>query len=531
MTAAPDLERQLQKDICRYVLDPYGFAMYAYPWGEPGPLAEETGPDEWQTMILKDIGHALQHGWVDNNGRRVDCSTGIYIAVSSGHGIGKSALMAMLDQWWMSTKPNCQIVTTANTMSQLQDKTWREQAKWHNLLINRHWFEWSASKFRCLASNTWFSAAVPWSEHKPAAFAGTHEKYVLVKFDEASEIASIIWETTEGAMTESNGLKIWIAFGNPTSTTGRFAQCFGRDRKRWITYHIDSRTSKRTDKGLIQQWIDYYGEDSDFVKVRVKGEFPSAGDRQFIPAHIVEEARGKVMHPQYFMSSPRIVGVDLADYGGDQTVIVKRQGPAYFGLRKYRNPMTENWLSEVSGYIAETCREWDPDAVFIDSGNGGHYVVDKLSEWGINATAVNFGSKADDENLYANKRAEMWGRLRANLQHSGAIPNDPELVQDLVGVQYSFDPKERFLLERKDDMKKRGLDSPDSGDACALTHAYHVPNRREEYATQRTRQAVVDYDLFDPSHAPKTRPQGRQWDRLERRPARALTEYDMFGGG
>ena len=113
---AENIEERLQTEIAEYHSDPYGFVMFAYPWGEPETaLADETGPDPWQERILKDIGHALQHGWVMNEGKKIDCSTGIYIAVRSGHGIGKSALMAMLSQWFDSTHPNPQDVTTANT--------------------------------------------------------------------------------------------------------------------------------------------------------------------------------------------------------------------------------------------------------------------------------------------------------------------------------------------------------------------------------------------------------------------------------
>jgi hypothetical protein len=480
---AIDLEKKLQEDIERFTNDPYGFVMYAYPWGEPGTiLANETGPDEWQEKVLKDLGHALTHGWVLNDGIKIDCASGIFVAVSSGHGIGKSALMAWLDDWWMSTRPNPQLVTTANTMEQLSSKTWREKAKWHKLLINKHWFKWTATRYFCMASpETWFSAALPWSEKRPEAFAGTHEKYVMLKFDEASAIPPIIWENAEGGMTEADGQKIWVVFGNPTQNTGRFHQCFHKDRSRWIKYTVDSRNSKRTDKELIQRWAELYGDDSDFFRIRVKGTFPRSGSKQFIGNDLVEAAKGKVIHPSQYITRAKILGVDTARYGDDQTVSIKRQGLASYGLKKHRGLNTQT----AAGLIAQEIQEWKPDGVMLDMGNTGAAVYDILTEWGYEITPVWFGSESDDKTVYYNKRVEMWGRMRDWLKTGGCIPADNELCDDLIGPEYGFTGKEQYQLEAKEDMKSRGLSSPDCGDALALTFAYPVEKREIELPDPR----------------------------------------------
>jgi hypothetical protein len=466
-------------------------------------------------MVLKDIGHGLQHGWIENNGVQVDCSTGIRIAVRSGHGIGKSALMAMLDHWFVSTHPNPQSVTTANTDTQLKSKTWREMAKWHKLLINNHWFKWTATKLICLAEpETWYSSAIPWSENNPEAFAGTHEKYLMAKFDEASAIPDIIWEVTEGAMTESNGLKIWVVFGNPTKPTGRFSECFKRHRKYWVCYEIDSRTSKRTDHALLQQWIDLYGEDSDFVRVRVKGQEPRSGAKQFIPNDIVDAALGKVINPSTYIDSPKIIGVDIALEGNDQTAVIIRQGLAAYGLKKFR----ESDALKLSGVIAQIIQEQDPDAVFIDNGNIGPVIVQNLHRWGYAnvVMGVNFGGQSALEQC-KNKRAEMWWRLRDWLVE-GAMPNDSELRDDLIGPESIPDEVSgKVLLEKKKDMKSRGLPSPDCGDALALTFAFPVQHRSAAVSNFNRRTAKTNYDLldFDNSHG-----------RGGRQPAKS--DYDIF---
>ena len=268
------LDIELIEDIAAFYNDPEGFVRYVFPWGQAGtPLANETGPDTWQCDVMGEIRSALLAG--DSADKALQ--TAIQIAVSSGHGIGKTGFVAWIILWFMSTREFPQVVVTANTKTQLTTKTWRELSKWHKLAINRDWFDWTATKFaHVLYPEVWFAAAIPWTEHNSEAFAGTHEKHVLVVFDEASAIADKIWEVTEGAMTTPGAM--WLAFGNPTQTTGRFAQCFGKFKHRWATRQIDSRTAKMANKAQIQKWIDDYGEDHDFVRVRVRGVFPRAGN-------------------------------------------------------------------------------------------------------------------------------------------------------------------------------------------------------------------------------------------------------------
>ena len=474
-------EERLQRFLMSCVRDPLRFVEKSYPWGEPGRLMDDAGPDPWQKRLLEDLGHALTHGWVMNSGVRKDCSSGIFIAVRSGHGIGKSALMAWLDQWFISTHPNPQIVTTANTKEQLTSKTWREQAVWHEMLLNRHHLEYTATRYIHKAGpKTWFSSAIPWSERNPQAFAGTHERYVLVKFDEASEIPDIIWETTEGAMTDSRGIKIWIVFGNPTQASGRFADCFGKARHRWITYEIDARDSLRTDHALFALWEQEYGEDSDFFRVRVKGQLPRTGTMQLIGLEAVERAMAKE-HPQdVFSYAPKVLGVDVARFGDDRSVIIRRQGLQAFGLRKFSGLD----LMRFASIVAEEIREWSPDEVFVDAVGIGAGVVDRLHQLGYrNVTGVSWGEPASDDKAYYNLRAECWCRLADWIKSGGRLPNDQELRDDLTGPQYGFDNKERKQLERKEDMKKRGLPSPDAGDAIAMTFAQYVEASDDRVAT------------------------------------------------
>lgn len=491
-----DVEVELQKRISTFHDDPYGFVMYAYPWGEKGTTLEyETGPDKWQEQVLRDISQGLQYGFIENNGTIVECKNGrVWVAVRSGHGIGKSTLMAWLDHWFLSTRRSPQCITTANTEIQLRTKTWRENGKWVRLLINAHWFDWSATRLVCKAApETWYSQAVPWSATNPQAFAGTHEKHVMMKYDEASEIDDPIWEVTEGAMTEPHGVKIWVVFGNPTKASGRFSECFKKFRSMWTTYEIDARDSKRTDHDFISQQIELYGEDSDFIRIRVKGQEPRAGTAQFIPTEVAEKAKGRHISQGKYHTHPKILGVDIARFGGDSTVIIKRQGLAAYDMKKYKDNNTQT----IAGLVAEEIQVWGPDAVFLDMGNIGASVYDILTGWGYRVTGVWFSGTPINKDMYLNKRVEMWGRMKNWLGNGGCVPDDNELRDDLIGPEYQFTLKEQFQLESKKDMRKRGLASPDCADALALTFAQSVPHKHSNQALRRRAgTTIVDYDIL-----------------------------------
>lgn len=452
-------EAQLVDDIGAFFDDPEGFVRYVFPWGQAGtPLANESGPDTWQCEVMGEIRQALCNG--------ADVQTAIQIAVASGHGIGKTGLVAWIILWFMSTRDFPQVVVTANTKTQLTTKTWRELSKWHKLSINAHWFDWSATKFHhVLYPEVWFAAAIPWTEHNSEAFAGTHEKHVLVIFDEASAIADKIWEVTEGAMTTAGAM--WLAFGNPTQTTGRFAQCFGKLKHRWITRQVDSRTAKMANKAQIQKWIDDYGEDHDFVRVRVRGVFPRAGSLQFISLDTVAKAQRR--KAQGYGSFAKVLGVDVARHGDDQSVFTRRQGNHVWPQKKLREPD----LMKLADLIAFEIHEFKPDAVFIDATGLGWGVIDRLRQMGFGKLIfpVQVGEKATDESRYWNKRSELWDQGKSWLEEGGCLPEDPEMEADLTGPQYGYDRRMRIVIESKDDMKARGLPSPDCADSLLLTFA------------------------------------------------------------
>jgi hypothetical protein len=450
-------EAELAEHLSRFVDDPYGFVMFAFPWGE-GEL-EGQEPDLWQADLLMEIGETFDD----------DPMATIQMALSSGHGIGKTALVSWIILWAMTTRPHIAGVVTANTKTQLTTKTWRELSIWHSRLINKHWFEWTATRFYHVEhKETWGFDAIPWSEHNSEAFAGLHSKYVCVIFDEASAVADIIWEVTEGAMTTPRAM--WFTFGNPTKNTGRFRECFGKYAHRWKTKRIDSRTARMTNKAKIDEWLNDHGEDSDFFRVRVRGEFPRFGTNQLISSEDVDNARRKDMPLDEYIHFTPVIGVDVARYGQDESVICCRQGRKVFEMKYFRGLNN----IQVGARAAELWREYGSKGpILVDEVGLGAGVVDYLMTAGYPVVGVNGGAKADDDKRYYNKRAEMWHRMGEWFTRGVDIPNDSVLCEQVTALEYAYDLKERIKLETKDDLKDRmpQLGSPDRADALALTFA------------------------------------------------------------
>lgn len=486
-------EDALIAGVAQYADDPLRFVRFVFPWGEPGPLKDEAGPDEWQTTVLNEIRDAIRNG--------SNVSEAIRIAVASGHGIGKTALIAWIIIWFASTREYPQIQVTANTQAQLSSKTWRELSKWHRMALNKHWFQWTATKFYHVDyPDTWFALAIPWSEHNAEAFAGTHEKHVLVIYDEGSGIADKIWETTEGAMTTAGA--IWIAFGNPTKTTGRFKECFGKFKHRWITHQIDSRTSKKANRAQIDQWVQDYGEDSDFVRIRVRGVFPRASSNQFIGQDLVDAC--KVYRAAAYDHLPKVLVLDVARFGDDQSVSGTRQGRRWKVKEKWRGLDTVTLANRFIDHIEEE----DPDAIVIDGDGIGGGVIDILRARGYHKKngrdimhEFHGAGTPNHPEKYFNRRAEVWGEMRQAMKNGVQMDLDPELESDLTGPEYFFAARsghDVIQLESKQDMKARGLSSPDTGDVFAMSYAVQL---RDSARPKPDAPAVITVDVHDTADA------------------------------
>ena len=468
--------------------DPLKFVSFLFPWGQKNtPLENFSGPRKWQREVLRDIGEHIKQ----NNGK-IDFNV-LRMAVSSGRGIGKSALVSWLVIWMLSTRIGSTTIVSANSETQLRSVTWAEITKWLALSLNSHWFEVSATRVmpakwltelveRDLKKGTryWGVEGRLWSEENPDAYAGVHNfDGVMLIFDEASGISDAIWAVAAGFFTENTPNRFWMAFSNPRRNTGYFYEAFNAKRDFWRNKVVDARSVEGTDKAVYEQLIQEYGPDSVQAHVEVYGEFPSAGDDQFIPVYLVDDA---TQRPRYKdASAPIIIGVDPARFGADATVIAVRQGRDLNVIKRYRGDDT----MEIVGRVIEAIEEFNPTLVVIDEGGLGAGIVDRLKEQRYKQVkGVNFGNKSTKPIMYGNKRAEMWGNMREWLK-TASVPTDKLLKSDLTSPKVKPDSKGTIFLEGKKEMKARGLASPDAADAIAVTFAYPVGNRTPVDKIQR----------------------------------------------
>jgi len=487
-------------ELAEYSNDPLGFVLFAFPWGEAGSEVEFEEVQEWQAKVLSDLGHGL-----------ITIEEAILIARTSGHGIGKSALVAWIILWAISTFEDTKGVVTANTENQLKTKTWAEVAKWHRMFIAKELFQMTATALFArdpAHERTWRIDMVPWSERNTEAFAGLHNqgKRILIVFDEGSAIPDVIWEVTEGALTDKNTQIIWMVFGNPTRNKGRFRECFagGKFAHRWLSEAIDSRTVRISNKPQLQKWIDDYGEDSDFVRVRVRGMFPRVDAESFISYELAQSASVREVGNN---AGVVVLGVDVARFGDDASVIYPRCG------RDAKSREIEVYYSvdtmNFAGKVAAAFIRHGASICMVDGGGVGGGVVDRLRQLQIPVIDVQFGAGPDGYNnsgvVYKNKRAEIWGGLRDWLVY-GAIPQmqtgeNVTLVDELTGPNYSLTNskgEEAIVLEGKKDMRARGVPSPNVADALACTFAFPTAEvlAPDPWAPKVQQVVGADYDPF-----------------------------------
>ena len=495
-----ELEAQLVDDIAEFSGDPLGYIEYAFPWGEPETALEHEQVRDWQKAVCEVIRKAIAEG-----NDRVDALAAamqsieeielppIQIARASGHGIGKSAFIAMLIMWALSTCKDTRGIVTANTDTQLRTKTWPELAKWHAMSINAHWFDCLATSIAAKGAQAknWRIDAIPWSLHNLEAFAGLHNKgsRILLVFDEASSIPDKVWEVAEGALTDADTEIIWLAFGNPTQNAGRFRECFRRNKHRWDHEQIDSRTVPGTNKAKIQEWLEDHGIDSDFFKVRVRGMFPSTSFSQFISTEDVDAAFGKHLREPQYNFAPKIISVDPSWTGADPTVITLRQGLAFTILRSI--PKNDDDV-KMATLIASLEDEHKADAVNVDAGYGTG-IVSAGAAMGRSWFLVWFGSAAPDKG-FRNLRSWMWNEVKKWLKSGGAIPKDDELYQELIGPETVPRLDGIIQLESKKDMKDRGLPSPNKADCLAISFARPIMKNDIRGTRMIGQQAAQKYD-------------------------------------
>ncbi len=453
-------QQELAAAVREYYDDFLGAVLLLWPWGKEGTfLAGIHEPDYWQCEFFE---------WLSDEVRK-RAFTGheavmpIRGADSSGHGIGKGALVGMLTTTLMSTREHAKGVITANTGPQLQDKTWPAISYWAKQALTAPWFEINTSiMFAKGHRESWKVSPQTCDPDNSESFAGQHNAASTSFYinDEDSNVPEIIHEVEEGGLTDGEPMQ--FLFGNPTRRSGAFYDIvFGGKGQRWKTWIIDARTCKFPNKQLIaEQLEDWGGEDSDRFRVRVRGLPPNASDAQFIDSQRVRDAqkRSVVVLPD----EPLVAGCDLAWGGADSNVIRFRRGRDARSIPAIRIPV-----------LTATYDGRKVSMLFLDSAGIAGPVAQRLRELGHkNVREVNFG--ADSPNAKCRyMRDWIWFQMKDWLA-TGAIDPWPRLEVDLCAPGLREDTKQRVWLESKKDMKRRDVQSPDEGDSLALTFSAAV---------------------------------------------------------
>lgn len=458
MLTHADFNRALAEDMARFVGDPLGFVLYAFRWGEDD-LANWSGPDEWQTEFLckvRDAIAARKPGDV------------VKIAVKSGKGPGKTAVEAWLMLWLMSTRPHFAGFATANTGDQLDDKLWRELALWHGRAINAHWFEWTATRFfQKDHKKTWGIDALKWSENKPDALGGLHNagRGQAAIVEEGSGLPSVIYDVIDSTMTDPDSFV--FVFGNPYRRSGRFYELFTRFAHRWVTMTVDCRRAKAPNQQKIQQDIEDWGLDSDYIRVNVLGEFPTADSDTLISQALVEAAR--IRKAEGCERYRPVWGVDVARFGDDRTVVVSRRHRRVEDVTTWRGLDLMQTAGRIKAMWDEAKDDDRPETILVDSIGLGAGVVDRLRELDLPVRGVNVAESPAVKAKFHRLRDQMYWKGREWFETREVECTHPGIGAELADVLYGFTSAGQIKIESKDDIKERLGRSPDEGEGFLLS--------------------------------------------------------------
>jgi phage terminase large subunit len=436
----------------------------------------QAKPEPWQARLLSDV---------DSGYKR--------FTVRAGHGVGKTTIESWLVLWFLLFKRPCKIPITANSQDQLRDVVWAEIAKWH-----REMPTFMRDLIDIGADRVWikgdpegaFAVARTARPEKPEALQGFHADNLMFLIEEASGIEDIIFETAGGALTGEHSYV--FMFGNPTRLSGYFFRSHHQNRDRWRVFHVPCSASSRVSPAYAEEIAAEYGEQSNVYRVRVLGEFPLAEDDAVIPLGLVEAAIGREVGAT---ESAVVWGLDVARFGDDSSALAKRRGNTLLApVKEWRKIDLMQTAGKVYAEWNETPPHDRPGAINVDVIGMGGGVVDRLRELGLPVRGVNVGeAAATDEKRYMRLRDELWFKVKDWFDSRAVnIPQDDGLISELVSPKYKYESTGKLKVESKDDMKKRGVRSPNKADAFCLTFA-----GGDMAGMLRQRQAVSDWNPID----------------------------------
>jgi len=393
------------------------------------------------------------------------------MSVKSGHGTGKSTTASWAMLWFMLLRYPCKVVVTAPTSSQLFDAMFAELKRWINELPKelQQLLNVKSDRVELVSApaEAFISCRTARAE-TPEALAGVHSDNVLLIIDEASGVPEQVYEAAAGSMSGHNATTLMLS--NPTRSSGTFFESHNRMAHSWWTRTWSCKDSPLVSHEFVDEMELRYGPESNAYRVRVLGEFPLSDDNTIIPYHLVEAAQNR----DVVVSDEATVvwGLDVARFGSDATALCKRQGPIVTELRSWRGLDLMQTTGRIVAEYEALAPSKRPAEILVDSIGVGSGVVDRLQELGVPVRGVNVAESPSMGDTYMNLRSELWFKCKAWLEdRSCKLPKDDQLIAELTAIRYSFTSSGKMKAESKDEMRKRGLGSPDLADALCLTMA------------------------------------------------------------
>lgn len=445
-------------------------------------------PDRWQEKVLRAAaGNPL-------------------IALLACKGPGKSALLAVLVSWFLFTRHDANVMCVSITGANLRDGLWKELARViGGSAILSATFEWSAERISHRARpETWFASFRTWSpsadpQAQANAIAGFHSKNVLMVLDEVSEYPSGVFAAAEAALGSGKDCRLFCA-GNPTKTSGPLYDIATKERGRYLVVEItgdpdDPDRAPRVDLAWARSMVAKYGRDSNIVRTNILGKFPLRASDSLFGVDDITAAQKRVV--QLDELAPIILTVDVARFGDDESVIRLRQGLVAYMPWRYRELDT----MQLAARVAHQAQRLQPDAVFVDVVGIGAGVVDRLRQLGVpNVIEVNNGAKATRPGFKL-LRDQCYSELADWLRAGASLPEEPELVPELLAHSFKFNSANQLEVLPKDDVKALlGGKSPDLADSLALGFAQPIvagrKARMHQDAVLHGASRAVDYNPY-----------------------------------
>lgn len=414
-----------------------------------------TEPDGWQIEFLNHIAAGNRR-----------------ISVRSGHGVGKSTASAWAMLWYLFLRFPVKIVVTAPTSSQLYDALFAEVKRWVKVLPPVLFDQLEVKQDRIEmkdANNEAFISARTSRAEQPEALQGVHSDNVMLVADEASGIPEQVFEAAAGSM--SGHAAVTLLLGNPVRSSGFFFDTHNRLAGDWITMKVSCADSPRVSEAYIEEMKARYGEESNAYRIRVLGEFPRSDDDTVIPMELLELAMNRDVEAS--KHATLVWGLDVARFGSDRSALCKRQGNAVLEpIKTWKNLDLMQLTGAVVAEFEILVPSQRPQEILVDSIGLGAGVVDRLKELGLPARGINVAESPAMGGTYRNLKAELWHKAKAWLESRDCrMPKDEALIAELATVRYSFTSNGKIQIEGKDELKKRGMSSPDRADAFCLTFA------------------------------------------------------------